>query len=959
MALLTQIEAKWQKAWEKAKIFEANPDSNREKCFVTFPYSYANGPLHVGHAFTAARVDAYARFKRMQGYNVLFPWAWHWTGQSIAGASERIKLGDETFIKALKEMDGVPEHELKKLTDPTYMASYYTNENRITVRRAGFSIDWRREFNTTSPKFIKFVEWQYKRLQEKGYVVKGTHPVVWCPHCESPTGDHDRQEGEGVAPEEYTLIKFRFEGIQLPAATFRPETIFGATNIWINPEADYVEADVNKERWIISQEAAQKLAEQKREITIIRNLKGNTLIGKRVVNPITGKEHIILPAQFVNTAHATGIVYSVPAHAPVDWLALRDLKQSRASLKEFGIKPKEIEGIQPISIIKVEGFGEFPAIEVTEKLGVKDQCDPKAEEATKLLYKKEFHSGVLKDRCNRYAGKRVKEVKEELITSFKEMNVADSILDLPQHVVCRCLTPCIVKILEEQWFLKYDDPSWKETTKLALQKTCVYPETAVPWFQSTIDWLREWPCARKSGLGTPLPWNKEWIIETLSDSTVYMAFYTIIKQIRQHNIDPEQLTPAVFDYIFYGKNKSEIEIQSKIDMEVLESLRNEFLYWYPVDMRNSGKELIPNHLTFFLFHHTALFPPKFWPRRIGANGMLMIDGKKMSKSKGNWTTFRNVIEKHGADSTRCALLLGAEGMDDPDWRNENVSDIRDKLESLCRLVEMIREEGHDEEVGQVENWLLTALQKKILIVTESLETFKTRTALETALFEIWNDFRWYIRRKEKMNTKTLQRSLSIWIRLLSPFTPHICEELWEKIEGEGFVSLAEWPKYNIDLIDSRSEASETLIKSLIDDTQSIIRATKLTPTIICFYGAAQWKWTVYQQALAISQEKGVVSQGDLIRTMIKDSAMKNRVVEIQRLCSKIVDEINRMGKNRREYLLAIGSLDEKAILLDAKKFLEQEFKAEVEVFEEDEARGSDLESKAKLAKPYRPAIYIK
>jgi leucyl-tRNA synthetase len=196
MELLHQIEAKWQMAWSKAKVFEADPNPSQKKCFVTFPYSYANGPLHVGHAFTATRVDAYARFKRMQGYNVLFPWAWHWTGQSIAGASERIKDGDEEFVRALRDVDKVPEKELQKLTDPVYMASYFTHENRKTVQQAGFSIDWRREFHTASPIFGRFVEWQYKTLQKKGYVVKGNHPVVWCPYDSSPTGDHDRYEGE-------------------------------------------------------------------------------------------------------------------------------------------------------------------------------------------------------------------------------------------------------------------------------------------------------------------------------------------------------------------------------------------------------------------------------------------------------------------------------------------------------------------------------------------------------------------------------------------------------------------------------------------------------------------------------------------------------------------------------------------------------------------------------------------
>ena len=116
------------------------------------------------------------------------------------------------------------------------------------------------------PTFQKFIEWQYKNLKEKGYVTRGTHPVVWCPKDQSPTGDHDRQVGEGVTPEEYTLIKYELDdNTFLPAATFRPETIYGITNIWINPDSTYVEADVNGENWIISQEAAEKLKEQEKK----------------------------------------------------------------------------------------------------------------------------------------------------------------------------------------------------------------------------------------------------------------------------------------------------------------------------------------------------------------------------------------------------------------------------------------------------------------------------------------------------------------------------------------------------------------------------------------------------------------------------------------------------------------------------------------------------------------------
>ncbi|MBS7626568.1 class I tRNA ligase family protein, partial [Candidatus Bathyarchaeota archaeon] len=139
------IEGKWQKRWNESKIFEADPDPKREKTFVTFPFAYMNGPLHLGHGFTAVKVDAYARYMRMRQRNVLFPWAWHWTGETIAGASERVKRRDPAIIKEFKELDGVSDEDLERFVDPAYIARYYTEQNRETVKRIGFSIDWRRE----------------------------------------------------------------------------------------------------------------------------------------------------------------------------------------------------------------------------------------------------------------------------------------------------------------------------------------------------------------------------------------------------------------------------------------------------------------------------------------------------------------------------------------------------------------------------------------------------------------------------------------------------------------------------------------------------------------------------------------------------------------------------------------------------------------------------------------------
>jgi leucyl-tRNA synthetase len=959
MSHTKEIEQKWQGKWEAAHVFEADPDPKRKKTMVTFPYPYMNGPLHVGHAFTASRVDAYARFKRMQGFNVLWPWGWHWTGQPLLGASQRVARGDEAFIKVLREVDGVPESELKKFVEPLYMAQYYTNEGRLAAKSIGFSVDWRREFTTVMPTYQKFIEWQYKNLREKGYVTRGTHPVVWCPKDQSPTGDHDRQVGEGVTPEEYTLIKYVLdENTFLPAATFRPETIYGITNMWINPDATYVEASVNGENWVISQEAAEKLKEQQKKVQVKRAFKGRELIGKTFQNPITKDVFPILPGCFVEPKTATGVVYSVPAHAPYDWLALKDLQEKPEVLCQFGVDPALVKQIKPISIIRVEGFGEYPAVEIVKQMGIKDQNDPKADQATKELYKKEFHSGVLKENCGPYAGKTIREVKDVLISDFRKQGVADSMYDLSELVVCRCMTECIVKILSDQWFLNYSDPKWKTLAREVVAQMTVYPEAARPWFYTVIDWLREWACARTTGFGTPLPWGKGWIIETLSDSTVYMAFYTVNKHIKQHSIKAESLTPEVFDYIFYGKGDlSQLEETVGIKASLLESMRSEFLYWYPFDLRNSAKELVPNHLTFCIFHHAALFPPRHWPRAMAVNGMLMVEGKQMHKSKGNFITMKGAVEKYGADATRCALLLGAEGMDDPDWRAENVGDLKTKFEALNSFASAVICSAQHEYGTVMERWLQSKLQSRIKEVTSSLEELKTRTALQVALFETWNDLRWYIQRKGSSDAKELAEAVKVWVKMLAPFAPFLCEELWSKTGESCFVSIAQWPVCDDQKIDVAAEEQENMIIDIMQDTSNILRATKITPKRISYYLAATWKWQVYLKVLDKSLA-GEAKINELMKEFASDKDLKPHMKDIAALVPRIMKALTKLPTERKANILKIKSLAEKEILKDASAFLKERFKAEVSVYSEMDGERYDPKQRAAMAMPNQPAIYV-
>ncbi len=945
-----EIEKKWAEKWISSRIFESDPD-NRAKIFVTFPFPYMNGPLHIGHAFTSTRVDVYARYKRMKGYNVLFPWAWHLTGEPIAGAAERLKRGDMEQYRIFKEVDGVPEEEIKKFVDPVYMAKYYINESKRVLKLLGHSIDWRREFTTTylDPWFSKFIEWQYLRLRELGFVRKGTHPVVWCPRCKSPTGDHDRLRGEGVSPVEFIILLFKLkdEDCFLAAATLRPETLFGVTNIWLNPDVKYVKITLNGKKMIIAKRAVEKFKEQFDNVKILEEFKGVKYIGKEAIHPIFKQEVIVLPASFVKDNIATAVVMSVPAHAPYDYVALRDLLKDEEKLKKYKLSKEIVERIKPISLIKLEGYSELPAKDIVEKMGIENQLDEKLEEATSIIYREEFYKGILKEITGKYANKVVKDVKKQIVEDFINGGFAFKFYDLPEEVVCRCNTECLVKILKDQWFLKYSDEKWKEEVRKALKHIRILPEEAREEFIKVIDWLEDKACARRTGLGTKLPWDKEWIVETLSDSTVYMAFYTISKTIKEKNIKPEQLTKELFDYIFYGKgNVRDISKATGISEEVIEEMRREFDYYYPVDLRISAKELIPNHLTFYIFHHVALFPNKL-PRTIGVNGMIFIEGKKMSKKLGNFITIKKMLEEFGASVTRASLMLLAEGLKDPDFRYDFAKDIEKKLKDFFNFV--LKYYNVDEfrtDIKIIDKWLISRIQEHIKNYEEHIENLRTRSALLVALYEIWNDIRWYLKR-DKPNIKVLREAIEIWLKLLTPYIPALTEELWYRIGKSSFISLERIPDYDRNKISNEALIFEEMLERLVTDIREIIEFKNLKPKKIYIYTASRDKWIAYLKIAEKLKNKEEIKLKNLIEEI------KHEVKNIKRTINFLQNILKDVSKVREN----IVYIDEKRLLLDAKTFIEKEFNCEAIIYEEDEDAYDPMKKKH-LSIPLKPAIYI-
>ncbi len=945
------VERKWQNRWAEAKVFEANINKKKKKFFITIPFPYMNGSPHVGHTFTFSRGDVYARFKRMQGYNVLFPQAFHATGEPILGTIERLQQNDQTQIETFK-LFGATDEDLENFVKngPEFVAKYWMQKWIENFKMMGFSIDWRRSFVTAiTPAYNKFIAWQYNTLRKKHYVVQGTHPVVWCPHDQSPTGDHDRLVGEGESPIEFVILKFRLEnGDVIPCATLRPETIYGVTNIWIDPDITYFKAKVNGEIWYISKDAVEKLKDQLRKIEVVDRISGEKLIGEYVENPATKVKVPILPAYFVDPKTGTGIVMSVPAHAPYDWIGLRELQLHPERATKYNVPEGVVKNLHPISIIDVDGFGENPAVDISEKMKIESEGDiDKLDKATNELYKKEFHTGLLKSIFGKYAGQKVSDVKEKIVKDFERNGFAETMWELTGPVICRCNTPNHVKILENQWFLKFSDNKWKSLVKKNLSQMKLYPEESRIQFENTIDWLEDKACTRKTGLGTPLPWDPEWKIETLSDSTIYMAFYIIAHFLNSGKISAKQLTDEIFDLVFLNRGTvASVSKKSGINKKTLQEMRKEFTYFYPVDLRNSAKELIPNHLTFMLFHHTAIWPQKFWPKAFSVNGFVQVSGEKMAKSKGNIIPLRKLVEDYGADMVRMNIVSSNEDMNDAGWKSSNIESFTSRLDFVEYMINNIGKASRSNS-STTDIYLKSRLQTIIDLATKNYEELKFRSAITHSFYKLLNDLKWYIDRSEGVdncNSKILKKVLSCFIKLNAPILPHIAEEFWEMLGEKEFVALAKWPESNKKLINKNVELSEQLLEKTLQDVRQIQKITGVKPIEVLIFVAPKWKFELYKH---IIKNKSVAMEAMIKYSMEKiKSVDKQQLVKFIQTISKKLNELPKEFVDRKTQL---------KIFTEAKRFLEQQLKTKV-VIEEAE---KSTEEKAKQADVLKPAILLR
>jgi leucyl-tRNA synthetase len=419
-----------------------------------------------------------------------------------------------------------------------------------------------------------------------------------------------------------------------------------------------------------------------------------------------------------------------------------------------------------------------------------------------------------------------------------------------------------------------------------------------------------------------------------------MAYYTIAHRIRE--MAPDTLTPEVFDYIFLGKESKSLPQKVKLD-----AMRKEFLYWYPYNFRFSAKDLISNHLTFQIFHHVAIFEKQHLPRGMVVFGMGLLNGAKMSSSKGNVFLLEDAVKEFGADTVRMFLMGSAEPWQDFDWRNELVASVKKQIERFYNSIHEMKDVGG--EPKDIDLWLMSRLLEHIEKTTASLENFQTRQALQEAFFSIENDLKWYRRRlPEGSDGSRMLRSLcSSWVRLLTPFIPFTCEKLWQDIGGQGLVSFADWPVVDPKQKNRRIELAEELLLRTVEDLESIKKLIQITPGSITISIAPAWKHEIFK-TIARAPDRNLA-----IRTIMKDELMRRRGKEATDAAKQCTTLIHRLPPHIVE-LIATEGVNERAVFEQATPFLKKEFGVPVHITDAE----SSLHAKSAGALPFKPALVI-
>ena len=758
-----RIEKKWQNYWEENNSFKSIENPSKEKYYVLEMFPYPSGKLHMGHVRNYSIGDVVARFKHMQGFNVLHP------------------MGFDSF--------GLPAENaaIKNGTPPADWTWNNIAEMEEQLKQLGLSYDWEREVQTCNPEYYRWMQWIFIQFFNKGLAYKKENPVNWCPSCQTvlaneqvvdgvcercktPVGkknlsqwylkitDYADQLLENLNdlqgwPNKVKLmqenwigksiganIDFKIDGTDkvLKVFTTRADTLFGCTYMVMAPEHPYVKELVKGTKFQGDVEDYVEKVQHMDEIqrTSTNNEKTGVFIGKYAINPVNQKKVPVFISDYVLMGYGTGAIMAVPAHDQRDF--------------DFA-KKFDIEIIPVVE----SNSSEIDVNNLTEAFDAEGKM---------------INSGKFDGMNNRKA-------IPEMIKWLSEQKIGEKTINYKLR----------------DWLISRQR-YWGTPIPMIYCKDC--------------GWLPE----KEENLPVVLPTDVEFTGKGESPLATSKTFSKCTCPKCGKDAERELDTMDTFlDSSWYflrycdPKNTDKAFDKEKVD------------YWMNVDQYIGGVEHAILHLMYARFfqmalHDIGLVDCKEPFANLLTQGMVNKDGKKMSKSIGNVVSPEEIINKYGADTARLFILFAAPPEKELDWSDAGVEGSYRFLNRVWRLVSEFVEKNYNstdaiEIKSQDDKKLNLTLNATIKKITEDVSNrFNFNTAI-SSIMELVNELYKY-KEKDDLNMPLLSDAVTKLVILLSPFTPHICEEMWQELGNKDSLVSVRWPGYDE--------------KALVEDTKTII-----------------------------------------------------------------------------------------------------------------------------------------
>ena len=925
-----KIEAKWQEKWEKAKIFEVKEDPNKFKYYVLEMYPYPSGKLHMGHLRNYTIGDAFARFKRMNGFNVLYP------------------MGYDSF--------GLPAENaaIDEGANPEEWTNFNIDTMRAQQKRIGLSYDWNREIYSHDPNFYKWDQWFFLKMYEKGLAYRQESYVNWCPKCATVLANEQVQGGKcwrcnseaeqkfltqwflkirayaeelldglndvewpervksmqrnWIGRSEGSIIKFPIVGEDrtIDIFTTRPDTIFGVTFMVFAPEHPWVKdwlkgTKLEKEFEKLYNEVTKQNTFERTDIDIEKK---GMFIEKYAVNPLTKEQIPIYLGNFVIYEYGAGAVMAVPAHDQRDF----------EFAKKYNIDIKVV--IQPPDF-------ELKAEKMT-----------RAYEGDGTLVNSQEFDGM----NNRDAIKAITNKLEQMKSGNETINykLRDWLISRQRYWGCPipiiyCDTCGIVPVQYKDLpvFLPKDVKFGGKGNPLETSENFI--NTKCP------------KCKRRASRETDT-------MDTFVDSSWYFFKFC----------DPRTKDlPYRKEIVDYWGNID--QYIGGIEHAVLHLLYARF--WTKVSRDiglHSHNEPFQRLLTQGMINKVHPYCPKCDTFAMKAemhdkkckrcNTNYELRSVKMSKSYGNTVDPNEIMDNYGADAARFFILFGASPESSLEWSDEGVSFASKFVHRTFQLLKEPAEKYRKKETI-VDTLMIYQLNKTIKIVKEAFDIIAIRDAVNS-LIQCVADLTKY--KNEGVIDEVYESCREKLTMILHPIVPHMTEEIWETMGKSDYISLASWPSYDESLLTDLNEFKWNLMNTILEDINSIKLITKKnkidTVSIII---ADNWKYIFYSLLMKLIEntknEDKSLNQGEIVKEIMKSKDLKQYGKFISQTTDKIVKNIGKYAK------LTLTSDEEFQFFNEIKPIIEKKYECKVSISHE---KDTSQEKKASLALPGKPALII-